>query len=154
MVKERGVWVPKWAVRKYDEAGRLVDVVEIKGNLLTTAGANALLTALTGGSITPFNSTNARLGVGDGTTAESASQTDLQGTNKLRKTLDLGYPAVNGSQVVFQSTFGAGEANYAWNEVALFNAASGGTMLNRKVVSLGTKASGAVWVLQLTITLS
>lgn len=153
MVREYGIWIPKWTVRKY-EGGRLVDVVEVEGNLLTTAGANALLTALTGGSITPFNATNARLGVGNGTTAESASQTDLQGTNKLRKALDSGYPSVSGNKVTFQATFTESEANYAWNEVAVFNAASGGIMLNRKVVSLGTKSSGAVWVLQLTITLS
>ncbi len=154
MVRETALWIPRWTVRKYDRRGRLVDVVEVEGNLLTTAGANTLLTALTGGTITPFNAANARLGVGDGTTAESAGQTDLQGTNKLRKALDSGYPSVSGNQVVFQATFGGTEANFAWNEVAAFNAATGGTMLNRKVVSLGTKSSGATWVLTLTITLS
>lgn len=154
MIHERGLWIPRWLLRKYDGDGRLVEMVEAEGNLLTTAGANALLTALTGGSITPFSTANAHLGVGDGATAEAASQTDLQGTNKYRKAMDPGYPTVSGNQVIFQATFGASEANYTWNEVALFNAASGGVMLNRKVTNLGTKTSGAVWVLQLTITLT
>lgn len=151
---EKAIWKPVWRVEKYGSDGTLLEVVEVEGNILTTAGANAMLTALTGGTITPFSAANARLGVGDGTTAESASQTDLQGTNKLRKALDSGYPLVNGNQLVFQATFGSTEANFAWNEVAAFNAATGGTMLNRKVANLGTKASGATWILTLTITLS
>ena len=47
-------------------------------NLLTTAGATALWNGLsTAGLATPFNTTNAQLAVGDGTTAAAVGDTDL-----------------------------------------------------------------------------
>jgi len=121
---------------------------------LTTAYATFLAQASLGESVTAFNSSNARIGVGDGTTAFSSSQTDLQGTNKYRKGMDSGYPTRSGSTMTFQSTFGSSEANFTWNEWGVFNASSGGTMMNRKVESLGTKASGSTWILRVQITLS
>lgn len=121
---------------------------------LTNAYRDLLAQATVGEAYTPFNSANAYLGVGDGTTAFAASQTDLQGTNKLRKAMDAGYPTRSANQMTFRSTFGGAEANFAWNEWGVFNAATGGTMMNRKVESLGTKASGATWILTVTITLN
>ena len=121
---------------------------------LTSSYITFLAQATLGESVTPFNSANARIGVGNGTTAFSSSQTDLQGTNKYRKGMDSGYPQRSGSTMTFQSTFGGTEANFAWNEWGVFNAASGGVMLNRKVESLGTKASGSTWVFQVQITLT
>jgi hypothetical protein len=121
---------------------------------LTNAYATFLAQATLGESVTPFNSTNARIGVGDGTAAFSASQTDLQGTNKVRKVMDSGYPSRSGATMTFQSTFGGSEANFAWNEWGVFNAATGGVMLNRKVESLGTKGSGSTWIIQVQITLT
>ena len=52
------------------------------------------------------------------------------------------------------AAFGSADANHNWNEFAVFNASSGGTMLNRKVSSQGTKASGQTWTLDLAITIS
>ncbi len=121
---------------------------------LTNAFATFLAQATVGESVTPFNSANARIGVGDGTAAFSASQTDLQGTNKVRKTMDSGYPTRSGATMTFQSTFGGSEANFTWNEWGVFNAATGGVMLNRKVENLGTKASGSTWIVQVQITLT
>lgn len=55
------------------------DYVEGEKNLLMTVGATDLLNGLvTAGLGTPWNSTNAGLGVGDSNTAASAAQTDLQ----------------------------------------------------------------------------
>lgn len=121
---------------------------------LTNAYRDFLAQATIGETVTPFNNANANLGVGDGTSAFSATQTDLQGTNKVRKGMDAGYPTRNVNQLTFRSTFGGADANFAWNEWGVFNAASGGTMMNRKVESLGTKASGATWILTVTITLN
>lgn len=118
----------------------------------TTAFGTFVAQAVIGESVTPFNNANAYIGVGDGTTAFANTQTDLQGTNKFRKKVDTGYPTRAGNVVMFQTTFQGTEANFTWNEWGVFNAASGGTMLNRKVESLGTKASGAIWVLQAQIT--
>lgn len=120
---------------------------------LTTAGKTDFAKAIIGASFTAFNNANAYLGVGDSSTAFDVAQTDLQAaTNKLRKGMDATFPTQTANELVFKSTFGSSEANFGWNEVGLFNAAAAGTMLRRKVVSLGTKGSGETWVLTSTIT--
>lgn len=120
---------------------------------LTTAGINFLAQA-TIGQGTPFSSANARLGVGNGTTAFAVGQTDLQGTSKLRKAMDAGYPTVAAPVVTFKSTFAPAEANFDWREWGIFNAASGGVMLNRVIESNGTKQNNQTWVLEVAITFS
>lgn len=143
---------------KFHEVERPDDVVESEGNILVTAGINAMLTLLIGGGGTAFNNTNAYLGVGDSSTAAAIGQTDLQAaTNKLRKGMNATFPTTPASgSTQFQSTFGTSDANFAWNEVGCFNASSGNTMLNRAVPGggLGTKASGATWTLTLTVTIT
>jgi len=120
---------------------------------LTNAYRNLMASATVGNSITPFNNANAHIGVGDGTAAFNASQTDLQGTNKARKAMDSGYPTLATNVMEFRSTFGTSEANFAWQEWGVFNASAGGTMMNRKVESLGTKTSAQSWQITATITL-
>jgi hypothetical protein len=150
-------WRCRWKVEKYREGAR-EEVLQGEGNLLTTSGANALWTALTGGALTAFNNANAHVGVGDGNGSvptPSAADTDLTApTNKLRKAMDATYPSVATNQVTFKATFGSGEANFAWREWGVFNASSGGTMLNHRGQDLGTKASGTTWVITVTVSLS
>ncbi|MGD9143016.1 MAG: hypothetical protein PVG61_04130, partial [Dehalococcoidia bacterium] len=62
------------------------------------------------------------------------------------------YPTTNPQKVTFKSSFGSGEANYAWNEWVVKNDSSE-VCLNRKVESLGTKSGGS-WTLEVDITLS
>ena len=120
---------------------------------LTTAGATAIAKAVIDEAFTAFDNGHAYLGVGDSTTAFAAAQTDLQAaSNKLRKAMSAGYPQRTGNVLTFRAGFGTGEANFAWQEWALFNAAAAGDMLNRKVESLGTKTSADVWVLTATVT--
>lgn len=141
--------------RRFFAAHQPASVEDLDGNLLLTAGATALWTALTGGSITAFSNANAYIGVGDSSTAESAAQTDLQAaSNKARKAMDATYPQVSTNTCVFKSTFGTSDANFAWAEWGLFNASTAGTMLNRKVASLGTKTNAATWALTITLSLS
>ena len=106
------------------------------------------------GSITTLASGNAYLGVGDSSTAFSASQTDLQAaTNKLRKLCTTVSRA--SGVLTFVCTYSTAEANWAWEEVGCFNAASGATsMVARKVQSLGTKTSASSWQLTYTATVS
>lgn len=120
----------------------------------TSSGDQLLADALIGGnSFTKLTTTAAYLGVGNGTTAFAKSQTDLQGANKVRRPMDSGYPVRSGNQITFQATFGTTDANFAWEELGTFNAASGGQMVTRYVQSMGTKTSGTVWVLQYTLVL-
>lgn len=122
---------------------------------LTDAGRNHLVQAGIGAAVTPFNNANAHIGVGDSSTAFAAGQTDLVATtNKLRKAMDATYPTGASNVLTFRATFGTGDANFAWNEWGIFNAASAGTMLNRKVESLGTKTNTQTWQFTTTLTVT
>lgn len=118
---------------------------------LTTAGLNYLAQATVGQGV-PFNAANAHIGVGNGSGAFNVAQTDLQGTSKLRKAVDTGYPIVAPPTLTFKSTFLPSEANFAWAEWGVFNALSGGVMLNRVIESNGTKQSNQTWTLEVAIT--
>lgn len=120
---------------------------------ITDAGRNHLVQAGIGAAVTAFNNANSYIGVGDSTTAFAVGQTDLQAaTNKLRKAMDATYPSGGSNVITFRSTFATGDANWAWQEWGVFNASSAGTMLNRKVESLGTKTNTQTW--QFTVTLT
>lgn len=139
------------------------EVIEREGNLLTIGGASALWELLIGsGAVSAFSNANAAIGVGDSTTAAADTQTDLQAaTNKLRKAMDATFPTHTDStgtagskSIQFKSTFGTSDANFAWQEWAVFNNVAAGRMLNRKVESLGTKTSAATWTLTITLSLA
>lgn len=121
----------------------------------TTAGRDHIAKAIIGESVTAFNSSGAFLGVGDATTAFSNAQTDLQAaTNKLRKAMSATYPQRSTNVLTFRTTFIEAEANFAWQEFGVFNASSAGTMLCRKVQSLGTKTNTEQWVLTYAATIA
>ena len=122
---------------------------------LTTAGRNFLAqAAINDSSPTFFTNANAHIGVGDSSTAFSAAHTDLQAsTNKLRKAMEATFPQRTNNELTFKSSFATNEANCTWAEWGLFNAASNGVMLSRKVEALGTKSSGT-WVLTCTVTVA
>lgn len=123
---------------------------------LTNVGRDHFATDLIGLSVTKFNNADAALGVGDSTTAFAKAQTDLQAaSNKLRKGMEATFPSVPSAAniITFRSLFGTGEANFAWEEWGIFNAApTGGTMLSRKVEALGTKTAAQSFQLTVTVT--
>ena len=122
---------------------------------MVDAGRNIMVQATIGAAVTPFNNANAFIGVGDSTTAQTVAQTDLQAaTNKMRKAMDATYPSGAANVITFRSTFGTADANWAWQEWGIFNNGTNGsgTMLSRKVESLGTKTSAQTW--QFTVTLT
>ncbi len=122
---------------------------------LTNAFRDFVATKIFDGTGTLFDNTNAYIGVGDSNTAFAAAQTDLQAaSNKLRKGMVATYPQRSTNVLTFRSLFTTGEANFAWQEWAVFNASSAGTMLNRYVESLGTKTSAQSWEITATITLT
>ena len=129
------------------------EVIEGEGNCLLNGGIDEMWDLITGDSANHFNSAGAQIGVGDSSTAAAAAQTDLQAaSNKTYKAMDSGYPTSTTQKATFRASFGAGDANYAWNEWVVKQSTSG-KCLNRKVDSMGTK-SGGTWTLELSITLS
>lgn len=166
-VLETGLWRVKTTVEKYNsradmENGLLADKQVTFGNLLLKEGVNLLWNRLIGGAtldttFPPFSNANANIGVGDDNTAPDRElDTGLKGTNTAYKPMDTGYPQVTGSKVVFRSTFDGTAANFDWKEWSVCNSAtqSTGINLNRKVEPMGTKVSGAVWIITVEITLS
>lgn len=161
-MQDHATHATRWIVRKYrSEADYRAgvapyDVVEFDHNLFLNEGIGALWDLACGlGSPSAFSNANAYLGVGDSATAAAATQTGLQAsTNKLYKAMESGYPQRSGQTVTWRAVFADAEANWAWNEVTVANGNSDAAVnLNRKVQSLGTKASGT-WTLDLEITLS
>lgn len=155
-------------LRYFEEHHGLVpdDVFVAEGNSLVTTGLQRLGDLFTG-SGTAFTSSRGMTGVGDSSTATTAGMTSLQaGTNTYYKALD-GSPSSSSGVISGTTTFQTSEANYAWNEwcwciatttpvssSSFSTATTSGIMVNRKVQSLGTKTSGAIWALQATITIS
>lgn len=141
------------------------EIVEAKGNLLTTAGLTRITSLITAGGGQGATNTSARTGVGNSATAATVGQTDLQASsgssNRQFNVMDATFPSVSAGVITFKSTFASGEANFVWNEWCIdigTPTVSAGTtvnacMLNRKVESLGTKSSGS-WALTTTITLA
>jgi hypothetical protein len=123
---------------------------------LVNAGRDYIVTKIFAGTGTLFDNTNAYIGVGDSTTnATPLTYTDLQAaSNKLRKGMDATYPQQATNVLTFRSTFGTSEANFAWQEWGIFNASSAGTMLSRKVESLGTKPGTQTWQFTATLTIT
>jgi len=150
----------KFTIRKFanEEAYKKNQPYEVsvdEGNIGLNEGIRELWDLACGlGSPTPYDSTNAQTGVGDGTEAEDPSQTDLTGTNKTYKGMDSGYPQRSNQTVAFRSTYGSGEANYSWNEFIVRNGATAAKDLIRKRSNQGTKASGQTWELTIEITMS
>lgn len=132
------------------------DVNITEHNTALNEGLQELIDIICGlGSPTKWDNTNARLGVGDSNTAEDASQTGLQGTNKAYKAMDSGYPTRDGQTAKWRATFNGDEANFSWQEFTVVNASDDtGKNLNRKVADKGTKSSGETWTLELQITFS
>ncbi len=142
------------------------EVVEYDDNLLTTAGLTRIMSLIIGGGGQAADNTHTRIGVGNSSTAEAVGQTDLQASagssNRWFMTMDATYPQAAAAVITAKATFASGDGNFVWNEWGIditSGAASasntvGATLLNRKVASLGTKASGSVWTLTVTLTLA
>lgn len=145
-------------------------VTEEPGNLLTTVGLNLITELIEGGGGTPFAHADAIIGVGAGTATALVGDTALTDDNTANawyQQADSTYPQQSGGVITVQCTFASGNANFAWQEWCAATGSGGITpgthlsavatspvMLNHKVQSLGTKASGGSWVLTATITLS
>lgn len=138
------------------------EVLTVAGNALTTAGLDRIGNLIIGATANGMDSTRVRLGVGDDTTAFAAGDSDLStGSNQYYRVMDATYPQQSNGVLTFRSSFATGEANFAWQnwglDIGTATVTSGATanavLVNRKVASLGTKASGT-WVLTVTVTFS
>lgn len=172
-VHEAAVWRCHIALAKFwgdwHEGAEPYELLEFDHNMLMIGGVsnlwqyamgNGVPTA--GQALTYLLPTTAAIGVGDSTTPEANTHTDLQGTNKLRKGMASGYPdhtpgTTAGAQTIrFRSTFDTAEANFPWQEAAVFNSASAGVgrMFNRRVQAMGTKTSASSFQITFDISIA
>jgi hypothetical protein len=87
------------------------------------------------------------IAVGNSATAFNVAQTDLIGTNAREQATVSRSSATN----TYSAVFGTGAGNFAWLEVGLCDAASSGTLVTRKVVTLPTKTSSESWTINLEV---
>lgn len=122
---------------------------------LMNAGRDFIAQAIINDSSpTFFTNANAYIGVGNGTTATNATHTNLLGASTARQSQEATYPTRSTNALTFRSLFGTSAANFAWEEWGVFNSATVGTMLNRKVEALGTKTSAQSWQFTVTLTIT
>ena len=133
-----------------DKAGNVKDEREIK-NLVVNKGLEYIASRMKDAS----KSVMSHMGLGSGTTAAAATQTDLVTLLGSREALDsTTISGSNNEKVVYVSAFEAGDATGAVTEAGIFNAASGGDMLCRTVFSVVNKAADDTMSVTWTITLS
>ncbi|BEL07832.1 hypothetical protein Q0Z83_060230 [Actinoplanes sichuanensis] len=140
---------------------------EVLGNLITNAGWTRLMNLLTNqGATQALDATHVRIGVGNGSTAEAYTDTDLAAaagaSNRYFQPVS-GAGSLGTRTLTFSATFGTADGNHAWNEFGLdvtSGTAAGGTtvgalLFNRKAgIAQGTKASGQTWTASAVVTFS
>ena len=133
-----------------DKAGNVKDQREVK-NLVVNSGLAYIASRMKDTS----KSVMSHMGLGSGTTAAAASQTDLVSILGSRETLDsTTISGSNNEKIVYVSAFEAGDATGAVTEAGIFNAASSGDMLCRTVFNVVNKAADDTMSVTWPITLS
>lgn len=131
------------------EDGTVKDQREVE-NLVVTAG----LTFIASRMKDTTKASMSHMGVGTGTTAASAGQTDLVSLLGSRVALTSTTPGT--TDIVYVATFGAGVSTGAITEAAIFNSgtAAAGDMLCRTTFSVVNKAANDTMTITWTITLT
>jgi hypothetical protein len=143
------------------------ETTELLGNLITNAGWTRLMNLLTAqGSTQALTATATRIGVGNSSTAEAYTDTDLAAaagaSNRYFQPV-TGAGTLGTRTLAFSATFGTADGNFAWNEFGIdvgTPTVTGGTtvgalLFNRKAgIAQGTKAAGQTWSATATLTFS
>lgn len=130
-----------------DKQGEVKDTREVD-NLVVTTGLNFIASRMEGVT----DSVMSHMAIGEGTTAASAGDTDLESILGSREALDSTTNTNN--TVVYVSSFEAGDGTGAVTEAGIFNASTAGTMLCRTVFSVVNKGADDTMTITWTITLS
>lgn len=130
-----------------DKQGQVKDTREVD-NLVVTTGLNFIASRMEGVT----DSVMSHMGIGSGTTAAAAGDTDLESILGSREALDSTTNTNN--TVVYVSSFEAGDGTGEVTEAGIFNASTAGTMLCRTVFSVVNKGADDTMTITWTITLS
>lgn len=130
-----------------DKTGKVKKKKKYK-NLVVTTGLGFILSRMKDASAGAMS----HVGLGSGTTAAAAGQTDLVSALGSREAIDSS--VISGSAITYSTVFEAGDATGAVTEAGIFNASSSGTMLCRTVFSVINKAATDTMSVTWSITLS
>jgi len=146
-----------WKIDKFDSAtGKKIGHEEFLGNCLANVGIEEWFKLIATTGATQYDNGNAFLIVGTGSGAATASDVVGTFTAGVTKAMEATYPqvaAAGSHKCTWKASYGSADANQAWGEFGLLNAADG-LLANRKVSAQGTKTSGQTWELSLEITLT
>jgi len=133
----------------FDEAGNLLRSTT-ECNLFVTTGRAHIADQLTNRTQGQMS----HMAVGTGTTAAAITDTTLQ-TELDRNPLDSITQGIgaNANKVTYRCTWPAGDGTGALTEAGIFNASSGGTMLNRSVFAVKNKEATEATVMTWTVTI-
>ena len=129
-----------------DKDGNVKDERKIE-NLIVNTGLNFICDRMK-----DDETAMTHMALGSGSTAAAAGDTTLGSQLGSRETLDSS--TVTDNQIVYVSSFEAGDATGAVTEAGIFNASTGGTMLCRTVFSVVNKAADDTLSVNWTITLT
>ena len=135
------------ALELKDAEGNVKEVREID-NLVVDAGLDYIASRMEGVT----EAVMSHMGLGSGSTAADAADTDLETLLGSREALDS--TTVTNNQIVYVATFEAGDATGSVREAGIFNAATSGTMLCRTVFDVVNKAADDTLSVTWTITIS
>lgn len=130
--------------------GAVKDQREVK-NLIVNAGLGYITARMVGTGLGVMS----HMGLGAGTTAAAAGDTNLGSLLGSRKALGSATRSgANNESIVYVTTFDPGEATGAVTEAGIFNASTSGTMLCRTVFPVVNKQAGDTLQITWTVTLS
>ena len=117
-------------------------------NLVVNTGLAFICSRMAGTS----SSVMSHMGVGSGSTAAAAGDTDLGSLLGAREALDS--TTATNNTITYVASFEAGDGTGAITEAGIFNAASAGDMLCRTVFAVVNKGADDTMSITWTITLS
>jgi len=135
------------ALELKDAEGNIKETREID-NLVVDAGLDFIASRMEGVS----SDVMSHMGLGSGTTAAAAGDTDLESLLGSREELDS--TTVTDNVITYVSSFEAGDATGAVTEAGIFNASTAGTMLCRTVFDVVNKAADDTLQVSWSITIS
>ena len=130
-----------------DKTGKIKKKKKYK-NLVVTTGLGFIASRMKDATAGVMS----HVGLGSGTTAAAAGQTELVSALGSREAIDSS--VVSGNSIAYSTVFEAGDGTGAVTEAGIFNASSSGTMLCRTVFPVLNKAVGDTMSVTWTITIS
>lgn len=133
-----------------DKDGGVKDTREID-NLVVNAGLAYIISRMVGTA----KNVMSHMGLGAGTTAAAATDTDLESLLGSREALDSStITGTDNNKVVYVATFEPGDSTGAVTEAGIFNASTGGDMLCHTVFPVINKQADDTVAVTWTITLT